>query len=255
MPGRVADYPDRIGKKLTAERVNNLSGPLVMKILIVDDDYSLLKQLHQSLESQRYIAETAMDGEGALDKLFETSFDLIILDIMMPKMDGLTVLEQARKAGINTPVLLLTAKGDVKDRVKGLDIGADDYLAKPFSLGELLARVRALLRRSGSQSEPVLKVLDLKLDTVSREVTRGGELIELTPREFCILEFLLYNKNRVVSRFSLAEHVWGDDFDPFNMSNFMDVHIKNLRHKIGDSGHGNIIRTIRGVGYMIKDPQ
>lgn len=205
-----------------------------MKMLIVDDEYSLLEQLQKSLENQRYIVETAIDGEEALDKLFETPFDLIILDIILPKIDGLTVLEQARKAGINTPVLMLTAKGDLKDKVKGLDIGADDYLAKPFSLDELLARVRALLRRSGSQSQPVLQVLDPQLDTISREVTRGVGAVELTPREFSILEFLLYNKNRVVSRFSLAEHVWGDDFDPFTMSNFIDVHIKNLRHKIGD---------------------
>ncbi|OEU61649.1 MAG: DNA-binding response regulator [Desulfobacterales bacterium S5133MH16] len=206
----------------------------MMKMLIVDDEYSLLEQLQKSLENQRYIVETAIDGEEALDKLFETPFDLIILDIILPKIDGLTVLEQARKAGINTPVLMLTAKGDLKDKVKGLDIGADDYLAKPFSLDELLARVRALLRRSGSQSQPVLQVLDPQLDTISREVTRGVGAVELTPREFSILEFLLYNKNRVVSRFSLAEHVWGDDFDPFTMSNFIDVHIKNLRHKIGD---------------------
>ncbi len=223
-----------------------------MRILIVDDEYSLLQQLQQILESQRYIVETAMDGEEALDKVFETPFDVIILDIMMPKIDGLTVLEEARKAGIDTPVLMLTAKGDVTDRVKGLDIGADDYLAKPFSLDELLARLRALLRRSGSPTEPVLQVLDVQLDTVSRKVTKGGNPVDLTPREFSILEFLLYNKNRAVSRFSLAEHVWGDDFDPFSMSNFMDVHIKNLRHKIGDSGHGKIIRTIRGVGYIIK---
>jgi DNA-binding response OmpR family regulator len=225
-----------------------------MRILIVDDDYPLLEQLQKILENQRYTVETAMDGEKALDKLFETSFDSIILDIMMPKVDGLTVLEQARKAGIETPVLMLTAKGDIRERVKGLDLGADDYLAKPFSLDELLARLRALLRRSGSGSEPLLQVLDLQLDTISRRVTRGGEPVELTPREFSILEFLLYNKNRAVSRFSLAEHVWGDDFDPFSMSNFMDVHIKNLRHKIGDSGHGQIIQTIRGVGYIIRDP-
>ena len=224
-----------------------------MRILIVDDEYPLLQQLQQIFETQRYIVETAMDGEEALDKLFENPFDLIVLDIMMPKIDGLTVLEQARKAGIDTPVLMLTAKGDVKDRVKGLDIGADDYLSKPFSLDELFARVRALLRRSGSRSEPLLQVLDLQLDTVSRKVTKGGRPVELTPREFAILEFLLYNKNRAVSRFSLAEHVWGDDFDPFSMSNFMDVHMKNLRHKIGDSGHGKIIQTIRGVGYIIKD--
>ena len=224
-----------------------------MRILIVDDERALVEQLQKSLESQRYIVESAMDGEAALDKVFETPYDLIILDIMMPKMDGLTVLEQLRKAEINTPVLMLSAKGDAIDKVKGLDLGADDYLAKPFSLNELLARVRALLRRNGSQSQPVLQAFDIQLDTVSREVTKAGKPVELTSREFTILEFLLYNKNRAVSRFSLAEHVWGDNFDPFSMSNFIDVHIKNLRHKLGDFHQGNIIRTIRGVGYMIKD--
>jgi len=173
----------------------------------------------------------------------------------MPKIDGLTVLQEIRKAGIKTPVLMLTAKGDVEDKIKGLDLGADDYLPKPFSLDELMARVRALFRRSGGQIESVLQVYDLKLDTVSRDVTKDGKPVELTPREFSILEFLLYNKNRVVSRFSLAEHVWGDAFDPFSMSNFMDVHIKNLRHKVEDFGHSKIIQTIRGVGYIIKDSQ
>ena len=233
--------------------VNFFLGGAVVKILIVDDECSLLEQLQKILEQQRYIVETATDGESALDKLFDTPFDAVILDIMMPKTDGLAVLEQARKGGIDTPVLLLTAKGAVEDRVKGLDLGADDYLAKPFSTEELLARLRALFRRSGTQSNPVLQILDLQLDTVSRKVTRGTNPVELTPREFSILEFLLYNKNRSVSRFSLAEHVWGDDFDPFSMSNFMDVHIKNLRHKIGDAGHDKIIRTIRGVGYIIRD--
>ena len=226
-----------------------------MRILIVDDELPLLEQLRSILEKQRYIVETASDGETALDRLFDTPFDAVILDIMMPEMDGLTVLEQARKAGIQTPVLMLTAKGDVTDRVRGLDLGADDYLSKPFSGEELSARLRSLLRRAGNQSVPELTVGDLTLDTVSRNVAKGETSIELTPREFSILEFLLYNKNRAVSRFSLAEHVWGDDFDPFSMSNFMDVHIKNLRHKIGDSGHGEIIRTIRGVGYIIKDPE
>ena len=225
-----------------------------MRILIVDDERALLEQLRQILAGQRYIVETAMDGQEALDKVFDNPFDLIILDIMMPEIDGLTALQQMRKAAIDTPVLMLTAKGDVTDRVKGLDFGADDYLAKPFSQDELLARIRALLRRSGSPSETTLKILDLELDTVSRRVTRGGEAVDLTPKEFSILEFLLYNKNRAVSRFSLAEHVWGDDFDPFNMSNFMDVHVKNLRHKIGDAG-GRIIRTLRGVGYVIEDAE
>jgi DNA-binding response OmpR family regulator len=224
-----------------------------LRILIVDDERALVEQLQKSLESQRYIVESAMDGEEALDKVFEAPYDLIILDIMMPQMDGLTLLEQLRKAGINTPVLMLSAKGDAIDKIKGLDLGADDYLAKPFSLNELLARVRALFRRSGSQSQPVLQAFDLQLDTVSREVTKAGKPLDLTSREFTILEFLLYNKNRAVSRFSLAEHVWGDNFDPFSMSNFIDVHIKNLRHKLGDFHQGKIIRTIRGVGYMIKD--
>jgi DNA-binding response OmpR family regulator len=226
-----------------------------MRILIADDELGLVEQLQNALQRQRYLVETATDGETALDMLFDTTFDAIILDIMMPKMDGWTVLKEARKGGIDTPVLMLTAKGDVENRVRGLDLGADDYLAKPFSLDELLARLRTLLRRSGSPAEPVLQVQDVTLDTVTREVTKGGKPVELTPREFSILEFLLYNKNRAVSRFSLAEHVWGDDFDPFNMSNFMDVHIKNLRHKIGDSGQGRIIRTLRGVGYIIQDSQ
>jgi DNA-binding response OmpR family regulator len=226
-----------------------------VRILIIDDETALLAQLKKLLEKQRYIVETAENGEKGLDLLFESSFDTIILDIMMPGLDGLTLLENARKAGIDTPMLMLTAKGDIDDRVKGLDKGADDYLSKPFSSEELLARVRALLRRAGSRSTPVLEALDLQLDTVSRQVTKAGQPVELTPREFSILEFLLYNKNRAVSRFNLAEHVWGDDFDLFSMSNFMDVHIKNLRRKIGDSGQGRIIRTVRGVGYTVKDPE
>jgi DNA-binding response OmpR family regulator len=226
-----------------------------MRILIVDDEQTLLDQLKDAFEGQRYMVETALDGEEALDKLFEAPVDLIILDIMLPKQDGLSVLREIRRAGIATPVLMLTARGEIDDKIKGLDLGADDYLAKPFSLDELLARVRALFRRSGGQADSVLKVKDLRIDTVSREVTKGGKPVELTAREFSILEFLLYNKNRAVSRFSLAEHVWGDAFDPFSMSNFMDVHIKNLRHKIGDTGRGNIIRTIRGVGYIVEDPK
>ncbi len=224
-----------------------------MKILIVDDERALLEQLRRALTEQRYMTETAEDGEEALERIFDLPFDLIILDIMLPKKDGLTVLREMRRASINTPVLMLSARGGSDDKIKGLDLGADDYLAKPFSLDELLARVRALFRRFGAQKDARLLINDLCLDSVSREVTRGGRTLELTAREFSILEFLLYNKNRAVSRFSLAEHVWGDAFDPFSMSNFMDVHIKNLRRKIGDSGRGGIIKTIRGVGYIVRD--
>jgi DNA-binding response OmpR family regulator len=226
-----------------------------MRILLVDDDDSLQQQVKRLLENQRYVVVTANDGDEALERIAETGFDVVILDIMMPKIDGLTALKQLRKAKIDTRVLLLTARGDAADRVNGLDLGADDYLVKPFSSDELLARVRALLRRSGSASETLLKSHDLLLDTVSRTVTSKGKPVELTPREFLLLEFLLYNKNRVLSRFSLAEHIWGDDFDPFSMSNYIDVHIKNLRRKIGDGEETRIIQAVRGIGYMIRDSE
>ena len=224
-----------------------------MKILLVDDDCALLQQLQTALESQRYLVETAGDGEEAMRKLFESVFDLVILDIMMPGLDGLSVLRESRGEGIGTPMLMLSAKGDTEDRVRGLDLGADDYLAKPFSLNELFARIRALLRRAGGSGNAVLQVGDILLDTAARTVSRAGAPVELTQKEFAILEFLMYNRNRVVSRLNLAEHVWRDDFDPFSMSNFMDVHIKNLRRKIDDSPRDGILQTIRGVGYILKD--
>lgn len=224
-----------------------------MRILIVDDDRGLLSKLQQVLTELRYVVETAADGEEALDKIFSAPFDLIVMDIMMPKLDGLGVLQKLRKSGVDTPVIILTAKGDVDDKIKGLDRGADDYIAKPFSLDELLARMRALIRRSAGQSESVIFVRSLELDTAKRVVKVAGKTVDLTAREFSILEFLLHNKNRVVSRFNLTEHVWGDDFDPFSMSNFVDVHIKNLRHKIADENNDVLIRTVRGVGYIIED--
>ena len=223
-----------------------------MRILIIDDEENLLDQLRISFQRQRYIVETAVDGEEALDKIFNSEFDIIILDIMLPKHDGFSVLKEIRQAGINTPVLMLTARKSVDEKVKALDLGADDYLAKPFSLDELMARVRAVLRRSCEQKDAVIRVGNIQLNTATREVLVDGKAVELTMREFSILEFLMYNKNKAVSRFSLAEHVWGDAFDPFSMSNFIDVHIKNIRRKIGDV-NGSVIRTIRGVGYMIKD--
>jgi len=223
-----------------------------VRILIVDDEENLLDQLRISFQRQRYIVETAVDGEEALDKIFNSEFDIIILDIMLPKQDGFSVLKEIRQAGINTPVLMLTARKSVDEKVKALDLGADDYLAKPFSLDELMARVRAVLRRSCEQKDAVIRVGNIQLNTATREVLVDGKAVELTMREFSILEFLMYNKNKAVSRFSLAEHVWGDAFDPFSMSNFIDVHIKNIRRKIGDV-NGSVIRTIRGVGYMIKD--
>jgi DNA-binding response OmpR family regulator len=223
-----------------------------LRILLVDDEPSIRNQLGRVLTEQKYTVDAAQDGEEALDRIFDQPYDLILLDIMLPKRDGLDVLAETRRAGITTPVLMLTARKEIDDKIRGLDQGADDYLAKPFSVAELLARVRALLRRSTDHAVSVLTIGDIRLDSVTREVTSASGPVWLTPKEFSILEFLLYNKNRTVSRFSLAEHVWGEDFDPFTMSNYIDVHIKNLRRKIGDA-HGRLIRTMRGVGYLLKE--
>ncbi|HHB76001.1 MAG TPA: response regulator transcription factor, partial [Desulfobulbus sp.] len=206
----------------------------------------------EALAQQRYTVDTAFDGEEAMNRIYVDPYDLILLDIMLPKKDGFGVLLELRNEKKSTPVLMLTAKGNIEDKIKGLDLGADDYLAKPFCMEELLARIRALLRRSNALVSPILEIADISLNTASREVFQERQPVELTPKEFSILEFLLYNMNRAVSRYSIAEHVWGDEFDPITMSNSIDVHIKNLRKKISDP-KGRIIRTVRGVGYMIKD--
>jgi len=223
-----------------------------VRILIVDDEPELVEQIRSTLARQQYTVDTAFDGEEALDRIYVDPYDLILLDIMLPKKDGFEVLLELRNEKKSTPVLMLTAKGDTEDKIKGLDLGADDYLPKPFSMEELLARIRALLRRSNALVSPILKIADVSLNTVNREVFQEKNPIDLTPKEFSIFEFLLYNMNRAVSRYSIAEHVWGDEFDPVTMSNSIDVHIKNLRKKIGDP-RGKIIQTVRGVGYMIQD--
>ena len=222
-----------------------------MNILVIDDEPELREQLSKILEEGHYTVTTAVDGREGLEKLWDDSYDLILLDIMLPHVNGLDVLKEIRSAGMDTPVLMLTAKGDIDDKVTGLNLGADDYLAKPFSLAELLARIRALLRRN-SEANPVIEAGHIRLNTVSREVMCDGKALPLTSKEFAILEFLLHNKNRAVSRFSLAEHVWGDEFDPFSMSNFIDVHIKNLRKKIAPGGQSQLIITVRGFGYRIN---
>jgi DNA-binding response OmpR family regulator len=222
-----------------------------MNILIIDDEHDLLERLSSVLVKENYTVITAADGREGLDKLRDDRYDLILLDIMLPHIDGLKVLQEVRAAGITTPVLMLTAKGDIGDKVTGLNLGADDYLAKPFSIAELMARIRALLRRSTS-TNPIIEIGHIQLNTITREVTSDGTLLTLTAREFSILEFLMHNKNRAVSRFTLAEHVWGDDFDPFSMSNFIDVHMKNLRKKISAGGKSQLIVTVRGFGYRLE---
>jgi DNA-binding response OmpR family regulator len=194
----------------------------------------------------------AFDGRDGLELALTEEYDSLILDILLPEIGGLEILKQFRKAGKTVPVLLLTAKNRVEDKVAGLDAGGDDYLTKPFALPELLARVRALLRRTGDAKSAVLSIQDIEVNTKTHAVLRGGHAVELTPKEYSILELLLYNKNRVLSRISIAEHVWGDNFDLAAMTNFVDVHIKNLRKRIDTDRAGSIITTIRGVGYVIK---
>jgi len=223
-----------------------------MNILIVDDDTGLLDQLKTALKRKNYGVEIAENGEQALDKIFDVSYDLVLLDIMLPRMDGLSVLKEVRKAGMDMPILMLTARSDVQDKVKGLDHGADDYLAKPFSMAELMARIRAMLRRKGNRT-PLLEVGPVCLDTAKRQVTLNGEEVHLTAKEFSILEFLLHNKGSAVSRFNLAEHIWGEEFDPFSMSNYVDVHMKNLRKKLTSQAEPPIIKTIRGIGFIIDE--
>ena len=225
-----------------------------MRVLIIEDEPELRAQIAETLRQQNYTVDTAGDGVTGLERACTEPYDLLILDIMLPVQDGFAVLREMRAEQVATPVLMLTARVEVEDRVRGLDLGADDYLLKPFSMAELLARIRALLRRSHTQASPLLTVGDIHLDTGTREVTRSGQPVSLTPKEFALLEFLLYNRNRAISRFNLAEHVWGDAFDPFTMSNTIDVHIRNLRRKVDDQA-GEVIVTVRGIGYMVRDAQ
>ena len=222
-----------------------------MNILIIDDELELLEKLRLVLTKENYTVDTAGDGKQALDKIWNGQYDLILLDIMLPYIDGLEILKELKDAGIDTPVLMLTAKGDVDDRVKGLNLGADDYLGKPFSIAELLARIKALIRRRYKEN-PEIQAGSIVLDSVGRKVFKNNLPIDLTRKEFSILEFLLHNRGRAVSRFTLAEHVWGDNFDLFIMSNFIDVHMSNLRKKITGSGEEPLIKTVRGFGYTIE---
>lgn len=224
-----------------------------MRVLVVEDEEALAFRLQNVLESDKYFVELAFDGQFGLEKVLTEEYDLIVLDILLPHIDGIQILKEMRRQDIVTPVLLLTVKDSTEDKVIGLDAGADDYLTKPFAIPELLARVRSLMRRKSEVKAASIHIADLEINTNSHEVLRDGKPVNLTAKEYAILEFLIYNKNRVLSRLSIAEHVWGDNFDLFTMTNFVDVHVKNLRKKIETPDKNNIIQTVRGVGYIIKD--
>lgn len=222
-----------------------------MRILFVEDNQAILNTIAKSLNNAGYGVDTCNNGLEAQTYISLTEYDCIILDIMLPGLDGISILKELRNHGNLTPVLLLTAKDSVEDRVKGLDSGADDYLVKPFSLDELMARLRALLRRQTTKRTNDLSIADLLIDTLSHEVTRSGHKIELTSKEFAILEYLIRNKNTILTRDQIVEHVWNYDFDC--SSNIIDVYIRYLRTKIDKDFENKLIHTIRGCGYVMRD--
>ncbi len=223
-----------------------------MRVLVVEDERKMASVLRRGLQEHGYAVDVAHDGEEALALAEADAYDLVVLDVMLPEIDGLTVCRRLRARHRNMPVLMLTARDTVDDRVAGLDSGADDYLVKPFAFRELLARVRALLRRDDLSKDPVLRAADLEVNTVTHEVHRAGRPVELTSKEYAVLEYFVRNPNHVLSRTQIAEHVW--DYDFVAMSNVVDVYMRYLRRKLGDEEEPRLLRTIRGTGYQLRVP-
>ena len=224
-----------------------------MRILVVEDEKKINDVIVKTLKKEKYGVDSCFDGEEALDYIFSVEYDIILLDIMLPKKEGFEVLKSMRKKGIKTPVLFLTARDQIEDRVRGLDLGADDYLVKPFAFEELLARIRVVLRKnsgSGEDSGNVLKIANLTVDCNKHEVFRDDVSIKLSAKEFSILEYMMRNKGRVVSKEKIEEHVW--DFDYEGGSNIVEVYIKFLRKKVDNDFSPKLIHTIRRVGYILK---
>lgn len=223
-----------------------------MRILVVEDDLKIASFIMKGLKAAGYAVDHAADGETGLDRALTEPYDTAIIDIMLPQRDGLSLIERMRKEKIQTPVIILSARGSIDDKVKGLQTGGDDYITKPFAFSELLARVQALIRRTSGLSEPTrLTVGDLSLNLLTREVTRGGRRIELQPIEFSLLEYLMRSAGRVVSKTMIMEHVWNYNFDP--QTNVVEARICRLRDKIDRDFETKLIQTIRGVGYVLKE--
>ncbi len=222
-----------------------------MGILLVEDDLKIASLIKKGLNQAGFIVDHAVDGQEGLEKALGGEFDAAIIDIMLPRLDGLSLLQQMREEKISTPVIVLSAKRSVDDRIKGLQMGGDDYLTKPFAFSELLARLQALLRRSAGKAEPVvLHYDDLTVDLISHEVSRGPDLLDIQPREFDLLVYLVRNAERVVSKTMIMEHVWGYNFDP--QTNVVEARMCRLRNKIDKPYAKTLIQTVRGVGYVLK---
>lgn len=224
-----------------------------MRILVIEDEKKVASFIQRGLEAEHYQVDVAHDGEAGFLQLFDNDYDALILDVMLPRRDGLSILRDLRTRKLAVPVLLLTARDTIADKVAGLDQGADDYLTKPFAFEELLARLRALLRRGISSPAPELALADVRLDLVTHQVTRAGKRIDLTAKEFALLEFFLRQPGRVLSRALIAQHVWGVDFDTF--TNVIDVYVNYLRKKIDTDFEPKLLHTVRGVGYVMKTPE
>ena len=230
-----------------------VKGKTPVRILLVEDDLKIASFVSKGLKEAGYAVDHATDGEEGLHLATIAPYDAAIIDIMLPKLDGLTVIERLRQKKIDTPVIILSAKRTVDDRVKGLQSGGDDYLTKPFSFSELLARVQGLIRRASRATEPTrFKLGDLSVDLLTREIVRGGKKIELQPREFSLLEYLMRNAGKVVSKTMILEHVWDYSFDP--QTNVVDVLVCRLRNKVDRDSEEKLIHTIRGVGYVLRTP-
>ena len=222
-----------------------------MRVLVVEDDSRIAAFVAKGLRENSYAVDVAVDGDEASYMASINSYDLFILDVNLPKKDGFEVCRKLRESGNKRPVLMLTARDAVDDRITGLDTGADDYLTKPFEFRELLARLRALLRRHSEVRAPEIKIADLEINTISQTVRRGGKQIDLTSKEYSLIEFLALNKGKVVGREEISEHVWDDTFDPF--SNLIEVYIKRLRKKLDEGYAVQLIHTRRGSGYILDD--